>query len=275
MKVSTLAKYKYMLLLGSMLSIISSQTAVGAATSDNYQKGGTMMISPLGLDNNGTCFSTFSGGTGADAFSACVTADGNIARFDLPSGNYIYTEGYAVCSASGNAADAGKQSETGWNDPTILQPNGPNKLPLTITRTTADGVFSLVQKYAFAAASKSITVTMTLKNTSGVTQPNVRLSRIVDADVESFDNIMSNSRAEVVAFKDPLGAGRLSLTANTLKYPIVTSSGDYSSFPWLDCSPAANTTTPYSGDTVGKVTYEFGSLAKNISRTVAFVYTGE
>ncbi|WGZ93238.1 MAG: hypothetical protein QJT81_15665 [Candidatus Thiothrix putei] len=285
MKVSAVCQTKRLLLLSMVMGgVMASQAAMAAADPDVSRERGSARSSmtAMGFDSSGTCFATFSGGTGADAISACVTQDGNIMSFLTNGIEHINVdsfafEGYAVCTGEGASYyDNAPAGEFGWNDPVIVQPNGPNKLPLTITRTTSDGAFSLVQKYAFAAATKSITVTMVLKNISGATIPDVSLARMVDANIDnaSGSDVMSNSRAGVVALSDPLGNGLLSLTANTLKYARATSTGNFTGFPKTDCSPASNTTEPFSGDVAGKVTYAFGSLAKNVSKTVGFVYRG-
>jgi hypothetical protein len=60
-------------------------------------------------------------------------------------------EGYTICAptlGAANYCEAGSGGTTGFNAATVNQPNGPKKLPVTITRITADGRWKLTQTYA-------------------------------------------------------------------------------------------------------------------------------
>ena len=148
------------------------------------------------------CQSTFMSGTpGPSYMKFCTTQNGNVAQFQSPdsSFNQLYQggEGYGVCDLTNNADvryyDWGSYGNSGWQDATLTQPKGPNTFPLTITRTTSDGVFTLKQAFSRNTTTPAIKVKMTLTNNSAVTRK-VLLERLadIDADGETSKNRFDN-----------------------------------------------------------------------------------
>ena len=105
------------------------------------------------------CFALLGSGSGLTLMQVCISKDGNLTKFESPAGfdqigqGNLFRDGYSICTGNlpnfqtvPEGCDAG--SEAGFGAPVIVQPNGPNTLPLTITRTTNDGVYQLKQSYA-------------------------------------------------------------------------------------------------------------------------------
>ena len=145
------------------------------------------------------CYATFTSGSGATAFNFCVTANGNILRLESPAGfehirNGIYLEGFTICDQTLGLRywDLGGYAQNGtFLAPTITQPNGLNTLPLTITRSTWDNLYTLVQTYSRNVQDRSVMVTMSLTNNdiTFTTPRNVSLWRAADFDIDgSFEN---------------------------------------------------------------------------------------
>src|SRR5262249_39740141 len=135
------------------------------------------------------CQSTFTSGSGLTFMEFCVTQNGNITEFQSPQGvEHIregsFGEGYGICDFDNlnryyDYADFG---DTGnWLDPVLKQPNGPNTFPLTITRTTADGVFTLTQVFSQTPGERIVKVAMTLKNQTAASR-DFALVRFADID---------------------------------------------------------------------------------------------
>src|ERR1700675_2339127 len=82
----------------------------------------------------------------------CVTANGNIENFEFPSGFFqIFTEGYGICDETTTTTsyyDVGTGDSENWQNAVITAGGNNNKLPLTIKRTTSDGVWTLTQTFS-------------------------------------------------------------------------------------------------------------------------------
>jgi len=145
------------------------------------------------------CFATFTFGSGATAFTFCVTSNGNILQLEAPAGvepirNGVFLEGFTICdhTFAHRNWDLGQYVPNGdFGPPTIVQPNGPNTLPLSITRTTFDSAYTLKQTYTRNNNDRSVTVTMSLSNSDiGFTGPiSVTLWWAADFDMNgNFEN---------------------------------------------------------------------------------------
>ena len=140
-------------------------------------------------EGTGVCQSTFTSGNVLSYMMFCTTQNGNVAQFESPSTfNQLHQggEGYGVCDATNGSVgyyDWGVYGDSGWQGASITQPNGPNTFPLTITRTTADGIWTLKQAFTRNPATPAVKVTMTLTNNSAVTRE-VYLSRFADVDAD-------------------------------------------------------------------------------------------
>ncbi len=136
---------------------------------------------------NTQCQSTFISGSGSTYMNVCTSANGNISRIQTPSGwdqLYFGAEGYGICDETNYYGyyDWGQYGDSGnWMAATINQPNGPNTFPLTITRTTSDGVFTLTQAFSQNKTTPAIKVTMTLKNNSDIPRLTFRLNNTFES----------------------------------------------------------------------------------------------
>jgi hypothetical protein len=140
------------------------------------------------------CFATFTSGSGATAFNFCVTQNGNVLSLESPAGAEhirvgVFMEGYAICDHTLGLRywDLGDYSPNGtFSAPTITQPNGPNTLPLTITRNTWDSIYTLKQTFSRNVQDRSVLVTMALTNNDITFTGNRSVSfwRAADFDVD-------------------------------------------------------------------------------------------
>ncbi len=122
-----------------------------------------------------------------------MSAHGNVPFLESPFGQFrlLQEEGYAIATGCGTPTpathgyDAG-QPEAGFGPSTVVQPNGVNTFPLTITRDTTNGVFRLRQSFSRDVPNKVLTITMKLTNLSSSSVSNVFLTRyFTDAVTQS------------------------------------------------------------------------------------------
>lgn len=261
-----------------------------------------MAVKPARADT--TCDTALSSGSGANFMKICISNDGNVVGFQSPSGfEHIRVgtigEGYAVCTtiggeiATNHGYDVGF-AESGWGPPTVLQPSGPNTLPLTITRTTTDNIFTLKQTFARNAATKEVTVTMTLTNISTSVQPAVQIFREVDFDVDNIasPNIFFQSLDTVSAelgstnlsggASDGTGHG-IQITAQSFAVghnTFVQTFSNWISGDYKGCGPNFIVHTPTAGqagagspgDYMGWIIYDFGDMNAGATKTAMVTY---
>lgn len=109
------------------------------------------------------CQSTFRVGASGTSLSFCVTDTGNISAMGMGTVGVYGTDGYGICSASGNYYDLGDYGHSdNWQPAFITQPKGPDTFPLAISRFTADNNFEVIQSFAFAGAGSSVQVKFTV-----------------------------------------------------------------------------------------------------------------
>ena len=117
----------------------------------------------------------------------CVTQNGNIENFFFPAGfSQIFTDGYGICdftTTDTSYYDDGDQESGNWLNPVISEPNGPNTFPLTITRTTADGIWTLKQSFSRNTTDAYVKVIMTWTNNTAVRRL-AFFTRYVDIDAD-------------------------------------------------------------------------------------------
>ena len=246
-----------------------------------------------GALSNGTADSTqiscYTSGTGSTYIKACISDTGNVVYFESPQG-YVQInggEGYVLCSTSTNSAYDAGFAESGFGPPTINQPNGPNTLPLYITRTTSDGVFQLTQSYDFRPMETALNVTMQVKNLSTSTIADVMLHRYMDADVDnsyatnrfdqSQDSVWGLNVNENI-YPPPLSHGMM-LTALSFSVPHSTAVELYTDWdPFKggtakSCSPRSQSTPTFGiNDYIGRVLYDLGSLSPKGIKSVIIQY---
>jgi len=246
------------LLLLNLITLVAAGFAQDAAPSVSRQK--TQNEAP---DAPYACQSTYTSGCGQTYLSFCVTQNGNLANFSSPSGyNQLYAnaEGYAVCDYDSNYSyyDWGQYGDSGnWQNSIVTQPKGPNTFPLTIKRTTSDGVWTLTQAFSRNTTTPAVKITMTLKNNSEVSRTAyfMRFADI-DADNKTFNEFdggtfsiwgyQSGSTGLMMRESWTYGMGAWVLSA----------------LPWNPCS-FEHEGIPYLGDGKGLVTWYHGLSAKS------------
>jgi hypothetical protein len=211
----------------------------------------------------------------------CFSSHGNVAFFEAPAGNYFIggREGYVACAfdTSGNvfrAYDAGPW-ESGWSPPTIAQPNGTNTFPLTITRRTTNNWMELKQTFSRDTTEFDVTITMTLKNTSGKTLF-VNLDRYADWDVSpnSGDDYTRTTDFTVEAWDSSLRRPAISLSTSATDNPWAY----YESyFNWYSstlggCEAGNWSNLAGAGDFVGRISHTLGGMAAGASKTFRVFY---
>lgn len=242
-----------------------------------------------------SCFSTYTSGIGATLMKICISDHGNLVQFESPqSFEHIQInssgEGYVVCSSLPGSIsqvhgwDAGF-AEAGFEAPAIAQPNGPNTFPLTITRTTADGIFRLAQDFARDTTKKDVTITMTLTNLSASSRTGVRLARYFDGNIDNdrADDRYARNRYSVGGWENSSEGHGLRLTALTTDQAIAQSIFiDVETFTtWNPLGTGLKTAqgcavagagTDNPRDFIGRLTYNLGTLNVGQSKTVQVLY---
>jgi hypothetical protein len=225
-------------------------------------------VTPLGTDQ----FACFDNGmSGAAKTRVCISRTGNVSSFEAPAGREhirqgVILEGYALCSNGGSTVhgwDAAFQASAWGRTITTAGP--------IITRTTSDGVFRIVQTYAFNGPEGELKITMKVTNLSGVTRNSIVLSRYFDGDVdETTAEFGSISSASVFEWRPKPGHG-LKLTSLTFKTPhdpyVETFPPDYS-----ECTPATSHTLAGPDDLAGRLNYSLGNIGPGATKTVVFGY---
>ncbi len=231
---------------------------------------------PVSPDATTTCQSTFTSGSGPSLFKYCITANGNIVQLESPAGfEHVregnFYEGYGVCDVNANKSysDFADFDSGNWNAPTRTQPNGPNTFPLTIKRTTSDGLFTLTQIFSQTTVERIIKITETLKNNVPVSKP-IYLVRWMDVDA---DNTISDDYADhgtdAAWDYQPAGHGvMVYVTAQAVNH--FANVLDQSIF-FLDPCTLAGSSTPAFGDNTIYAGYNF-TLGSGGSKTVSFEY---
>lgn len=235
------------------------------------------------VPDTAACQSTFAFGSGLTYLSFCVTANGNVLYLTSPQGYQHFggTEGYSLCDAgTGNVYwdYAAHGDDAAWGAPTVTQPNGPNTFPLTIKRTTVDGIFTLTQKFTWNTAEHIVAVSMTVKNNLPVTK-NLYLTRMTDADIDNCSNschsyFMSNDQTDMawgtgVPAPDPY-ALMLYTTSPAIAH-VATFDAFSIGIQTNACSIPINQTQEFFFDAVFYLTHNF-SLPAHASKTINVEY---
>jgi hypothetical protein len=226
------------------------------------------------------CFATFAIGT----ITYCVSEHGNIARLTSPAAAPehirigVIREGYAVCGATvaGGAPQVAYDSgnvEAGWQAAvTIVQPGGANTLPLCITRRTNSNL-EVQQCFSHVANEKEIVVTMTVRNVSGATRYNVMMDRYFDGDIAGTAGNDRYTRSLDAGWADEGLHGLALRDINGVFAPAHTTAvHTFVGFNAATCNQATIATPTALGDYVGRLSYQFGNLLANASRTVRVQY---
>jgi hypothetical protein len=246
------------------------------------------MLTPQGPRSTcPVCQSTLTSGSTANYMQACVLQNGNIVAFrspaaveDLQAG---VAEGYAICDTSVGGSEyydfGGFGDSTAWSNSVITQPGGANTLPLTVTRGTADGLWTLTQTFSRNTGTPSITVAMKLTNNS-ISSRSPILLRYSDIDAHStttnrFDYTQNSAWGYVAPICVGLTcAGDFGLALATVPTTVIHEAyvQDVPTAPNA-CSTGTNVAqTPFSGDGSVFLQFSFQNIPKNGSKTVSIIY---
>jgi hypothetical protein len=227
------------------------------------------------------CFATFTSGSGKTAFNFCVTQNGNVLSLESPAGAEhirvgVFMEGYTICDHTLGLRywDLGAFSPNGdFQAPVITEPNGANTLPLTITRTTWDFIYTLKQTFSRNVQDRSVIVTMALTNNDITFTGNRSVSfwRAADFDIDgSFFNWGGATKDSAfawnnVALLSPGGHGG-ALTSLSLAVPhtagvVAFGVGDPA------CPDFSDSGWPRIDDVVAYVGHDFTITGKHQTKT--------
>lgn len=229
-------------------------------------------------ETTSSCFASFSTGVGPTLFKWCVTQNGNVVSLESPAGmEHIYegsiTEGYGVCDLLTKVEyyDYAQIGAVGWVMPTISQPNGANTLPLTITRKTDDGLWTLAQIFAHIPNERVVRVTMRLENNANIAK-RAYLARFVDLDANSanggdFQNYFDATLDTVTAWNP----GKYAAEVHTVNPEVEHYAGVFYFDKFLHPCQKPVTTVPTFGDYAGYLTHEL-SVSPHRSKTIIVEY---
>jgi len=135
----------------------------------------------------------------------CVTQNGNIENFEFPAGtSQIYTEGYGICDETTDITsyfDIGRGDSGNWLPAIVTAGGANNKLPLTIVRTTSDGIWTITQTFTRNPGDEYVKVQIILKNNTAVTRE-LFMTRYVDIDADGIasDNFFQGDANSAFGF---------------------------------------------------------------------------
>jgi hypothetical protein len=208
---------------GLILSLTSLALAQGRPQSNPT----TMRVEAVSPQATQTCKVTYSSGTSATATKFCVTVNGNIPQFSV-RGNQLFTpagdagdlEGYGFCDATAGKFyyDYAAYDSDGWNTSTLEQ----NGNTVTVTRTTADGIWQLTQTIvnvpSSASAIGSAKVTMKLKNLSSIGRAATLLRYAAENVTLDGGNTNSYNSTEISASGQFENLAGLMITVNSFPH---------------------------------------------------------
>jgi hypothetical protein len=136
------------------------------------------------------CLFTFTSGKDFASLRYCVTANGNIVQFEVPSGTSLIAtddlgEGYGVCDTTTGTeyTDYGGFGDSGnWGAATVMSHDAKS---VKIARTTADGNWTLTQTITQVTGPPSAKIAMALTNNSSVSRL-AFLLRYADVDADGL-----------------------------------------------------------------------------------------
>lgn len=222
----------------------------------------------------------------------CISERGNITHFESPAGKVHLRgrDGYAVCSGVNDSTvhgfDAGI-TESGWGPPSVSQPNGGDKLPLTIERDSLDGVVRLTQTFTINSAARELQVKVSVKNLSAVAIT-PRLVRYFDGDIDdtALDDRYDRSSASVWGTPFVTGIANGLMLTQTTTLPVSEAGTQISPETFSDWNPfgsgaqsarrcigtaGLSLPTP-AGDYVGRALATLGTINPGETRTVTYRY---
>jgi hypothetical protein len=260
---------------------------IGAQESGAQKERANVMANAPSSPASSTPYRTFTFGSGSNGFRYAVSAHGNVVNIESP----IYTgapyqhlfgdEGYALSVATSIGTitywDAGNFEASGcsgtsrsWS-PTVVE-SGVTANGTTLRRSTCDGAFQLIQTFAMNAVNHELTITMTLKNTSGFNYTNTQLSRYFDGDIDrDFDDDVYSRTVDSVYGQDG-SLDNLMLTALSFNTNHTTAVHTASGWNPAVTSQASVATPTATGDFVGRVTYNLGTVNNGAQKILKVLY---
>ena len=230
-----------------------------------------------------TPYRTFSSGAGLSLFRWVISTHGNIIDLESPAGfsHLQDAEGYVVSMNTSIGAiryyDAGFVESSfcsgnirSWS-PTVFE-SGVNANGTTLRRQTCDGAWELTQTFTMNAINHELTVTMTLKNTSGFNYTGVQLARYFDGNIDSdySDDVFSRTFDSVEGRDSTLDL--LSLTAISFDTSHTTAIHTFNGWDPSLASQASLASPTAKGDYVGRVTYSLGTINNGTQKIVKVLY---
>jgi hypothetical protein len=230
---------------------------------------------------------TFTYASGAQKFAFCITDHGNIRNLEFPATfkQINNREGYVLCNGTVTNGFDAAIAEDGFGLPTIKQPGGPHKLPLTITRQTTDGKFKLTQTFDWNGPEKEVLITMAVKNISASSINSIALARYFDGDMNNqgdddyYDSGPDSVWGREATEKKSVRYG-LALTAQSFNFAHEAYTEFYSDWSPYGSTHDATTCYPNAavpgltllGDYVGRLTYKLGTIGPGATKTVKIIY---
>jgi hypothetical protein len=215
-------------------------------------------------------------GSGATKYRVCVSAAGNLVEFQTPAGEALihptFYEGYHLCSDSTIAYDHSINAVSGFAAPVLADAS-----PLTINRTTSNGVFTVTQIFQPNPTERDLKITMKVKNNSGVTQTNVSIGRGWDAGTGTTEKVFGGGYGGSVMFVYSLSGYGLMLTLLSVPFHHAT----YRAYTlWAShrgtmamCAPSfAGFAAEFWQDWFATGTYGLGTIAPGATKTVILSY---
>lgn len=141
-------------------------------------------------DATTTCKLTFTSGSTVNYLQFCVTANGNIVELNSPKGfehikiDQVF-EGYGICDfdSLNRYYDWAGEDSGNWEPATFSG----KSLPVTIKRTTSDGIYTLTQVISQNEDDPAVLISMTLKNNTKASH-DFSLIRYADIDANNGNN---------------------------------------------------------------------------------------
>jgi len=250
-------------------AILAQETQVASSASDAIA--------------SSACSKVYTYGSGATQFNWCPSLDGNLMMLAGPGGtsgpwehirNAVLLEGYAIC-----ATGLAPTYDAGYKEANLLASSiiYDYTTSFKVQRSTADAKFYITHYFTRNPVERSVTVTVYIKNTSGLIQYDVKYSRYVDYDIDftTGDDIFDKSADGVWARNadSPYHAATLTgVTWAVAHNSYVESFNALDAVTYSTCSPATAATPTVVSDWTARVTYNIGTLKPNYSKSFKFVY---
>lgn len=229
----------------------------------------------VGGSNDGrssNCTFNFANG-GGNGMSWCVSESGTMPRFASPTTQEhirvgTFHEGWVLCSG-GTTRQWDISSSAGGNGGSIViaGPAGAGVTTRTFPNLATGGFAEVTNKFKSDTKENDITITMTIKNTSGINVPDVWITRVHDPDNNNdFGDDTADRTARSIWSRE---FDALVLTGVSFNLPVNSAFGY---FPFESCT-AAGVATPSTTDGMARVSYFIGDLNNGKGKTVTFNYS--